>query len=724
VGIYTQLKSQGGEIIKIPRQLFTSFSLIALTGIFFQGNSIAGIVDLGLETDWRSQRDLTSQEFSRAFVRLSRQGFMMTDIDAYPDGNRVAYSAIWQRNSDGRNWKEHRGMTSSRYNERWREYQTQGYRPLDVEAYRVGNNVRWAGIWIENRENIPWRSYRNLTSRKYGELFREKSRQDFRLIDMEAYWTPQGIRYAAIWYKNVDNIPWAQVRNMTRQRYQAEVDRRAQRGQVVIDYESYETPSGQRYAAIFARVPGHGWNVRTNLSETQFANIWRQNRDRGMRLVDFERYNTDHGVRYAGVWAENNLRFRWQTAELVDTLVENYRTDPQNNIPGMSVAIIRNGDLVYRKGFGHADVARNRVAHGETVYNIASIAKVIGGTLAVKMEREGRLRDGTRVDFDLSRNTRDYLEAIPARGSGGDLFFSLPEHHTHTLEDIVSHRACITHYRTSPVVWDSRTNGVGTVRTQVLPVGVEELETHFQTAVQSAVTFWDQPLVTFTDTTFTRGPGGNITSSVSQPFACSVGTNWRYSTAAFTLLGAAMEVAADRSIIRLVNEEIADQYGLQSMRVRYTTDELPYNYERSLKYNGQNNRLIEFKDNSWKVLGGGIEASAADVARFGWKILDGEIVSDTDRNGRLFNNLPRSNYGIAWRVETDRAGRNIAQHGGSATGARTHLRLYTNDDLVIAIMSNKKDPGTCDVGSLSDSIADAILGPRASLTDCAGNPVP
>ncbi|WP_413167730.1 hypothetical protein ACL6C3_13630 [Capilliphycus salinus ALCB114379] len=45
--------------------------------------------------------------------------------------------------------------------------------------------------------------------------------------------------------------------------------------------------------------------VRSDRTETQFANLWQEYRDEGYRLVDFEHYPTANGDRYAGVWAEN-----------------------------------------------------------------------------------------------------------------------------------------------------------------------------------------------------------------------------------------------------------------------------------------------------------------------------------------------------------------------------------------------------------------------------------
>jgi len=40
----------------------------------------------------------------------------------------------------------------------------------------------------------------------------------------------------------------------------------------------------------------------------------------------------------------------------VGTLAEHYRVE--NKIPGLSLAVLQGGDLVYAKGFGYADVAK------------------------------------------------------------------------------------------------------------------------------------------------------------------------------------------------------------------------------------------------------------------------------------------------------------------------------------------------------------------------------
>lgn len=204
---------------------------------------------------WYAYRDLNSSTFSRRFDELSSKSFRMIDVDAYSVSGGIRYAMVWQRN-DGRAWAEHRDMTSTQYHRRWEDYKNRGYRPTDIEAYKVGSKMRYAGIWVENRENVEWSSWRNMTGKKYGERFTEMSNKGFMLVDMEAYTTSNGLRFAAIWQKNKRNIRWAQLRNLTRDRYQQEVDRRSADGFRMVDYERYKSGSKTRYAAIWHKDGG------------------------------------------------------------------------------------------------------------------------------------------------------------------------------------------------------------------------------------------------------------------------------------------------------------------------------------------------------------------------------------------------------------------------------------------------------------------------------------
>lgn len=632
----------------------------------------AGYINNELNQGWVSLRDLTSAQFSTNFTKYSNAGYRMIDIDAYPNGSGLLYSQVWEKNSDKRGWAEYRNMTSAQYGDRWAELRDKGYRPHDFESYRSGSNQRYAGIWVKNKEGWSWSSKRDMTSDQYSAYFTEQKNAGRRPVDIEVYPTSSGLRYAAIWYQNAGNVGWAQLRNMSRTTYQQKLNDYSAAGYRLLDYESYQSGSTQLYAAIWEKNPaGRGWAARSDRTELQFANYWRQYRDEGYRLVDFERYNTPSGVRYAGLWVENDSRFDYGRKGTIDSFITSYRD--KNKLPGISVAVIRNGKIIYRRGFGYADKEAKKVAHGETVYNAASVSKVIGGTLAAKLEAEGKLADGTRVSLDLTRRTSAFLTNIPV---GGGNTASLPTFHTHTVEQLLAHLGCVAHYKTTPKIANQTT--------------------HYATLVDAVQSIWDTRLVQ----------------------GCTVGTTKSYSTPGFTFIGAVLERVTGRPADRLIKEELATRYGLSSMRVQWENTSLPGNYDRAKPYK-DNNDPTSYQDSSWKMLGGGIELTAVDLARFGWKVLNGQIVKPAVRDNRLWaavasgcgtSTSGNCQYGIAW-ARGSSSGHRIAAHSGAWTGARSYIRVYRDDGLVIAIMSNRDDHKVDDVSALATQIGDAVLAP-------------
>jgi CubicO group peptidase (beta-lactamase class C family) len=285
-----------------------------------------------------------------------------------------------------------------------------------------------------------------------------------------------------------------------------------------------------------------------------------------------------------------------------------------------------------------------------SVYLAASVSKVIGGTLAAKLEAEGRLSDGRLVNLDLTAPTSQYI-------------VNLPPYHNHTVQQLLSHLGCLWHYDTGP----------------------EPGNGFYSMATPAMQQMWTDPQL----------PG------------CTPGVSRNYSTHAFTFVGAVLEQATGRPIDYLVKEEIAKQYDLPSLRAQFETSSLPYNYERAAPYDDAGNET-NYEDNSWKVLGGGIEVSAVDLARFGWKTLNAETVDAATRDNRLWTRV-RWNQpnGLAWEVRNV-GGRRVAEHGGSWSGARSHLRVYRDDGLVIAILSNRRGHSP---SNLATSIANAVLSP-------------
>jgi CubicO group peptidase (beta-lactamase class C family) len=60
-------------------------------------------------------------------------------------------------------------------------------------------------------------------------------------------------------------------------------------------------------------------------------------------------------------------------------------------IPGMSVAIVKDQELLWAQGFGYADVEASRPATPDTTYEIASITKTLSSTILMQLVEQGKV---------------------------------------------------------------------------------------------------------------------------------------------------------------------------------------------------------------------------------------------------------------------------------------------------------------------------------------------
>lgn len=630
-------------------------------------------------------------DFSGPAVR----GQILTDIERvrFP---RMAdgFSYVWQsRSATGvLAWEKETDLTATELEAALESYTSAGMMPSDVEAYATDDGIRFSGVWIANPQNLSWHAETDLTSEEYGTAFRNLRDAGYRLIDVEAYRTPSGIRYAGVWHLSCDNTNWRQVRGMDREQYQRRLENLREQGFRVTDFESYQTSNGQRYAAIWERVPaGRAWRVRTDRTLRWFLNYHREYEDMGMRLIDFESYDTDEGIRYAGVWAENDDRFDMPFRVTLTDSLEAYRT--RNSIPGLSAVVIWDGRVVYRHGLGWADSADVRSANSQTIYLTASIAKVLGATMAARLEEQGRI--------DLSRPTRDFLP-------------DLPEHHTHTVAQLLAKVGCVWHYDEGPEPDDTR-----------FYLNREDI------------------LVQIQDSLLLSG--------------CTPGEQYHYSTHGFTFVDAVLEKELDKGIAEIFYDELIQPFGLETMRT-VTSQNMgilnqaqvqvtrPYHLAQGYSWEKTTglSRPIDYENSGWKIMGGGLQTNALDLARFGWLTLNGEIVSGPVRDDRLWEPmfdittttnwsdgmLRRPPVGLGWNLrptvcvgELTTMGGNVvcgagqptervAEHGGVAPGARTQLQIYRDLGLVIAIMTNQSNRPhpSCLPPSQNDCPSHNILG--------------
>jgi len=66
-------------------------------------------------------------------------------------------------------------------------------------------------------------------------------------------------------------------------------------------------------------------------------------------------------------------------------------------IPGGAVAVLRDGKLIYARGFGYADVENKTPVQPDALFRIASVSKPITAVAIMKLVEEGKLSLDDRV---------------------------------------------------------------------------------------------------------------------------------------------------------------------------------------------------------------------------------------------------------------------------------------------------------------------------------------
>lgn len=413
---------------------------------------------------WLSLRDQTSAQFANSFATHSRDGYLLVDLEIDVYGGDYRVGSVWQKNIDKRAWKELRDLTDVQFHDAWLEAKNQGMRLVEQETYVMAGVRRYAGVWVQNVENLGWASYRGLSSAEFSQTFEQQRRVGRMPIDIDQYNTSQGARYSVIWVQNAEGLAWALWRDLTSAEFSAKFAE-LQRDYRMLAFESAQTGSGQRYAGIWVQNRnGRAWAERRDMTAQGFANWWNRYRDEGYRLVSYDRYQTASGSRYAGIWRQNTDRPDWELKNSVNTRIRSELDTTA--VPGISVAVFHGGQAKYLRGFGLADINDNVWMDSEHVGSLASVSKAVAGVLTMRMVEQGLV--------DLDDESRDLVPQMPA-------------HHTHTVGDLLANRGCVGHYG------DIATGGFANQPTA--------------TALDVADEFWDVPLVCTPPSYYYSTPG-------------------------------------------------------------------------------------------------------------------------------------------------------------------------------------------------------------------------
>jgi len=326
------------------------------------------------------------------------------------------------------------------------------------------------------------------------------------------------------------------------------------------------------------------------------------------------------------------------------------------HVPGLSVAVVENGEYEWAQGFGFADLESNAPASEHTLFRLGSISKPLTATAALELWERGKL--------DLDAPVQKYCPAFPQK--------PWPI----STRQVLGHIGGIRHYKTGE-------------NQQDLEGGNTK---HFDDPIQAGLDFFkDDPLV-------------------AQP-----GTSFHYSTQGYTLVGCVIEGASGAKYVDFMRQNVLIPAKMEETQADDRFAIIPYRTRFYDKKDSGAVRNADFLDSSYKIPGGGWLSSAEDMARFEVAILNDRLIRRATRD-LMWTPLKPTNgerdlYGLGWgwgkhnEHEVDGVG-----HTGGQQGTSTAFVIAPDERAGVVVLANMEH---VPAGDLAREILNILSAPSA-----------
>ena len=311
-----------------------------------------------------------------------------------------------------------------------------------------------------------------------------------------------------------------------------------------------------------------------------------------------------------------------------------------NNLPGLSVGVVYDQELIWSQGFGFADVEKKTAMTPATIFRIASITKLFTSTAIMQLRDQGKLR--------LDDPIEQYLPWF-------NISNQYPDAPAITIRHLMTHTS-------------------GLPREAAFPYWTDH---NFPTLEQI------------------------IDALPGQETIYPSETKWKYSNLAMALLGQIVESASGEKYEHYIQRHILDPLQMTSTSVNLTGDHkkrLATGYGRRLPDGAR--KMTPFTDSKGITPAANMSSTIEDLAKFAaLQFRDGNVAGNQVLKGTTLREMQRvhwlqpgwkSGWGLGFSI-WHRDAKTFIGHGGWVAGYRTQLLICPGDKIAVIVMSNAED---------------------------------
>ena len=317
----------------------------------------------------------------------------------------------------------------------------------------------------------------------------------------------------------------------------------------------------------------------------------------------------------------------------IDSLFSNYNS----STPGVAIAIMKDGNIVFKKGYGSANLEYDIPIAPQTVFNIASVSKQFTAFSIYLLEKEDKL--------SFEDDIKKYFPDLPGYGKPIRIKHLLA--HTSGLRDQAALRALAGWH------WED----IGTTE-QILKLVKKQKELNFET-----------------------------------------GTAYSYSNTGYTLLAEIVSKVSGQSFSEFTRKNIFDPLGMPN--TQFIDDYHKVIKNSAYSYEKKDGKYVKVALSYSNPGPSGLMTTVEDLAKWTAnfhtpRIGDSRLISEFNKVSLLDNNKPvvwSANNGdttfhakgqLHWKYK----GLSAISHGGHTAGFRAVLTRFPENNFAIATLSN------------------------------------
>lgn len=347
-----------------------------------------------------ARHGMSSNEFQTAFNTNSGSNKMrLADLSVYNSGGSETYAAIWDKKASP-GWVAKHAMDENGYQSQVTTQKQAGFRPGRISIADINGRLVFACIFYKT--SAAWEARHNMTAQQYqAEYNNWVGSKGYRLVEVCGYKKGGQENYAAVWEKS--SGPAAVNRHaMNADQFQDAFNTQYNNGFKPVRISAFEVGGQSRFAAIFEKM-NEGVYTRSAIAENNYQAEFENGWGIGSKLQHVCGYNVNGKTYFAATWMGSGLSSSDQG--FINDKVKKYMDD--FNVPGLSIAVMKNGKLVYARGFGQADKSTNEMVSPNSLFRIASVSKPITAAAIMRLTETTNLKLSDKI-FGPSGILGDY----------------------------------------------------------------------------------------------------------------------------------------------------------------------------------------------------------------------------------------------------------------------------------------------------------------------------